>query len=206
MPSVLVFGCGGHGKVVADALQSSGVTVSAFVDDAPPAATILGIPVIPSAKLNVLSAPETQIALGVGDNALRRKILDRMERMGFEIVTVIHPASSVSPHAIIGTGTVVCANAVVGVAATLGRGCVVNTGATIDHDCVLGDCVQVCPGGNLAGRVHCEDEVFIGTGAVICPNLRVGRRANIGAGGVVIRDVPPLAKCVGNPVRVLRQN
>lgn len=49
-----------------------------------------------------------------------------------------------------------------------------------------------------------EDNVWIGSKAVILPGVRIGHRAVIGAGSIVTRDVP--AKCVvaGNPARVLR--
>lgn len=49
-----------------------------------------------------------------------------------------------------------------------------------------------------------EDNVWIGSKAIILPGVRIGCRAVIGAGSIVTRDVP--AKCVaaGNPARVLR--
>lgn len=42
----------------------------------------------------------------------------------------------------------------------------------------------------------------IGGGAVILPGLTIGRRAMVGAGAVVTRDVPPNAIVVGNPARI----
>ena len=43
----------------------------------------------------------------------------------------------------------------------------------------------------------------IGAHAVLLPGIRVGRRAMIGAGAVVVRDVPPYAIVVGNPARIV---
>ena len=48
-----------------------------------------------------------------------------------------------------------------------------------------------------------EDGASIGGGAVILPGIRVGRRAMIGAGAVVTKDVPPYAIVVGNPARIV---
>lgn len=48
-----------------------------------------------------------------------------------------------------------------------------------------------------------EDGASIGGGAVILPGVRVGRRAMIGAGAIVTKDVPPFAIVVGNPARIV---
>jgi len=48
-----------------------------------------------------------------------------------------------------------------------------------------------------------EDGASIGGGAVILPGIRVGRRAMIGAGAVVTKNVPPYAVVVGNPARIV---
>lgn len=48
-----------------------------------------------------------------------------------------------------------------------------------------------------------EDRVSIGSGAVILPGIRVGEGAVIGAGAVVVTDIPPNAVVVGNPARII---
>ena len=49
-----------------------------------------------------------------------------------------------------------------------------------------------------------EDDVWVGTRAVILSGVRIGRGAVVGAGAVVTRSVPPYAIVVGNPARLLR--
>ena len=51
--------------------------------------------------------------------------------------------------------------------------------------------------------VTIEDRVWIGGGAILLPGVTLGREAIVGAGSVVTRDVPPGARVVGNPARVL---
>jgi UDP-2-acetamido-3-amino-2,3-dideoxy-glucuronate N-acetyltransferase len=48
-----------------------------------------------------------------------------------------------------------------------------------------------------------EDDVSIGANATILPGLTIGRGAVIGAGAVVTRSVPPFAKAVGNPAKIV---
>lgn len=52
--------------------------------------------------------------------------------------------------------------------------------------------------------VTIEDDVDIGIGSIVLPGVTIGRGAQIGAGAVVTKDVPPYAVAVGNPARVLR--
>lgn len=49
-----------------------------------------------------------------------------------------------------------------------------------------------------------EDNVWIGSKAVILPGVRIGCNAVIGAGSIVTNDVPPRCVVAGNPARVLR--
>jgi maltose O-acetyltransferase len=53
-------------------------------------------------------------------------------------------------------------------------------------------------------EVVVEDDVWIGTNAIILPGCRLGRGSIIAAGAVVTKDVPPLAIVGGNPARVIR--
>jgi UDP-perosamine 4-acetyltransferase len=75
----------------------------------------------------------------------------------------------------------------------IGDNRIVNTGAIVDHDCLIGGHVHVAPG----AMAH------IGTAAAIIQGIKIGAGVIIGAGSVVIRDVPPEKKAVGNPARIL---
>jgi acetyltransferase-like isoleucine patch superfamily enzyme len=61
----------------------------------------------------------------------------------------------------------------------------------------------LAPNAALAGEVVLEDHVFVGLNATILPRLRIGRGAIVGAGAVVIRDVPSTKVVIGNPARIM---
>jgi acetyltransferase-like isoleucine patch superfamily enzyme len=54
------------------------------------------------------------------------------------------------------------------------------------------------------GPIIIEDNVWIGTGAIILDNVRIGRNAVVGAGAVVTKDVPARAVVAGVPARVVK--
>jgi maltose O-acetyltransferase len=57
-----------------------------------------------------------------------------------------------------------------------------------------------------AGKpVEVGDDVWVGGGVIICPGVRVGARAVIGAGSVVTKDIPAGVFAAGNPCRVIRE-
>lgn len=49
-----------------------------------------------------------------------------------------------------------------------------------------------------------EDHVWIGFNSIILKGVRIGKGAIIGAGTVVVKDVPPFAVVIGNPAKIIR--
>lgn len=55
------------------------------------------------------------------------------------------------------------------------------------------------------GKVVVEADAWVGTGAILLPNVRVGKGAVVGAGAVVTKDVAPYSIVVGIPAKVVGQ-
>lgn len=66
------------------------------------------------------------------------------------------------------------------------------------------DAAERRSGLEYARPVSIGDDVWIGGGAVICPGVTIGPRSVIGAGSVVVKDVPADVLVAGNPARVIR--
>ena len=56
-----------------------------------------------------------------------------------------------------------------------------------------------------ARPIRVGSDVWVGGGAILCPGVRIGSRAVIGAGSVVTRDIPEGVFAAGNPCRVIRE-
>lgn len=86
-----------------------------------------------------------------------------------------------------------------------GFGLVIHNEAVIGTDVTLRHGVTI--GSTGRGRAPIlEDGVDVGTGALILGPVTVGRSSIIGAGSVVVKDVPVRAVVAGNPARILRLN
>lgn len=145
------------------------------------------------------------VAIGGDRGRERLEIQEYLESYGLTALIAKHPTAFVADNVKIGAGSQVLANSSVCVETIIGRGCIINTGAIVDHECRIDDGVHICPGAHLAGCVDVGRYSTIGTGAVILPRIRLGERVVVGAGSVVLEDVPPYTIVVGNPARVIRK-
>jgi len=138
---VIIWGAGGHGKVILDILAESKIPVLGFIDDDKKKVnqSINGCRILGNAAYleKIKNKRAVKIALGIGNNEIRKTIFQKATALGFQVISAVHPRAVVSRHARLGRGVVVMAGAVINPSAILEDGAVVNTGASVDHDCYL---------------------------------------------------------------------
>lgn len=204
--------------VVCDMLRCSDVKAPRFdavylVDDneALHGQQIAGMPVIGGfAGLEALRKryrlSHALITISENHMDVRAKYYEQCRAVGFDLPTILHPASIVSASARIGQGVVLCAGAIVGPFASLGDNSVIFTGSTIDHHTRVGASCIVGPGVHTAGGAVLRDKVFVGVGAVLLPRVEVGEMAVVGAGAVVTKNVPAGQTVIGVPARIMEKS
>jgi acetyltransferase EpsM len=194
---IIVYGGGGHGKMVIDLIRArGGYLIAGILDDGRQEGDhILGVPILGGEKmLPELTAKGVRLAAngvgGIGNIAVRINIFNKLTEAGLVCPAIVHPAAYLDPSALLSAGVQVFAQAYVGGEVRIGYGCIINTGAIISHDCHLGAYVNVSPGAILAGEVEVEGGALIGMGATLNLGVKVGEGARIGNGATVKSDVP----------------
>lgn len=163
-----------------------------------------GVPFLgPVAGLTSLPADVGHV-IAIGSGAARRRIDAWATAEGREALSLVHPSAVLGRHRVtLGPGAIVCATAVITTNVRLGRHVHLNLGVTVGHDAVLGDYVTVNPNVSISGNAVLEDEVSMGTCSAVIEGRRIGARTAVGAGAVVVRDLPADVTAVGVPARPL---
>ncbi len=206
----IIVGAGGHGRVVLDIFrQAYNADPIGFVDGDSNlrGRRIDGLEVLgDAAETGILTAREVDSAIvAIGDNATRNMYMQALRAQGIRLINAVHPRASVADTARLGQNVVIAAGAVVCAHCRIDDSCIINTASIIDHESLIGRATHVCPGARLAGRVVVEDFAFVGIGATIVQCLTIGRGSVVGAGAVVLRDVPAFTTVVGVPARPIRE-
>ncbi len=141
------------------------------------------------------------VFLGLGDNAIRRKVYTYLLENGVRCSSAIHQKAWVSPLATVADGTIVMPGAVINAMAIVGAAVICNTASVIEHECVIGDYVHIAPGAVLAGAVSIGEGTFLGANAVVKQGISIGKNVIIGAGAVVTKDIADGLTVYGNPAR-----
>ncbi|WP_396150067.1 acetyltransferase [Flavobacterium sp.] len=198
---VTLYGASGHGKVIIDILESMGVEIDCILDDNPNLHRILNYSIAKPAVKDV--EYNRQVIFSIGNNAVRKML---SEKMNCTFAKAIHQSAIISAHSEVREGTVVMAGVIINPDTVVGKHCIINTGAVVEHDCVIADFVHLSPNVSLAGNVHVMEGAHIGIGASVIQGVRIGKWATIGAGAVILKDVPDYAVVVGNPGKIIKYN
>ena len=201
---MVLIGYSGHAFVVYGILKTAGINVTGYCDVAEKENNPFNLPYFGTenseAGLNAMKVNGYFIA--VGDNMLRRKIYEGLQKNNVAAANAIHPSAVIDSSANIATGGVmIAANVTINPLASIATGTICNTGCIVEHECVVGEFAHIGPGAVLCGNVKVGAGTFVGANAVIRQGIIIGKNAMIGAGAVVIKDVPDNVTVVGIPAK-----
>jgi sugar O-acyltransferase (sialic acid O-acetyltransferase NeuD family) len=207
--SVVILGAAGTGLMMAETIRrADGFTFAGFLDDDPAKQAdgrgghkVLG-------PLNSWSElPDDYGFLsslyGPKCNAEFCETIERLAIPAARWATVVDPTAVVSPDATLARGVFVGPLCVVEPQAQLGSQSVLLGSVHLAHHVQLDDYVACANRVSLAGGVQIGRAAFVGATACVREYVRVGDRAVIGMGSVVLDDVAPGQTVAGNPARAL---
>ena len=195
---MIIYGAGGHAKVVYDCLISQGVKIKGAFDDNSVIKSffdlIVKTPYSPHLFIN------EKLIICIGSNKIRHE-LSLSVKHAFGIA--IHKTAFLARGSNVSQGSMILAKSVIQTEAQIGNHAIINTGAIVEHDCVIADFVHIGPGAVICGNVRIGIGTIVGANATILPGVSIGKWAIVGAGSVVLNDVANGAKIAGNPTNII---
>ena len=202
---VAVIGYSGHGFVAIDILQNRGYTVSSYCDREGKDYNPFSLQYLGEEDDNTAIEwfRENAYFISIGDNIIREKVYQQLTSVAGKPVNAIHTGTVIAKSVKLQDGIMIAAGAIINPLSVIGSGVICNTSCSIDHECIVDDFAHIAPGAILCGNVRVGKRSFIGAGAVIRQGITVGNDVMIGAGCIVVKDVPDNMVMIGNPQKEL---
>lgn len=205
---IVIFGAGAFGREVLWTLEDiSSYNILGFIDQDE---TLCGklinnYPVLGDTSwVDEYTKNDLACVVSISEPKIREKIITELEKKKVSFPTIIHPSTIMSKHVKLSEGVLIQAGCILTTNIIIGAHTQINLDCTIGHDAEIGKFVTISPGTHINGRNFIGDRAFIGSGVVTKEKIKISKNAVIGAGAVVLEDVPENALCVGMPARVKR--
>lgn len=161
--NLLILGAGSQGHVVRETAEAIGIFEEiAFLDDK---LELPGVLDTLSNYRNYLAAfPVAFVA--IGDNQLRRTLIERLEQAGFIVPVLRHPTATISPTAKAGAGTIFEAKTIVNASVNIGKGVILASASIVDHGATVGDYVHLAAGAMVQKGAKVPDGIKVSSGEI----------------------------------------
>ncbi len=212
MKKLIIIGASGFGREVAWLVErinrvNPTWTLLGFIDDNEElqGKTVNGYRVLGKTD-DVIRYPEAFFVCAVGASKTRERIITRVKEVNPSIKfgTVIDPSVETSDLVTVGEGSIICAHTIITVNIQIGNHVIINLDCTIGHDAILKDFVTLYPSVNVSGITNIGHAVELGTGMQIIQGKSVGDYSIVGAGAVVVKDIPEKCTAVGSPAKPIK--
>lgn len=164
-----------------------------------------GYPILGGTELLKELQSEVWVVCAVGAAKVRKVIIEKIQVFpNVRFATLIDPDITLSDRVSIGEGSIICAGSIITVDIRIGNHVILNLDCTVGHDACLEDFVTVYPSVNVSGNVLVEECAELGTGTQIIQGKKIGAQTIVGAGAVVVKDLPEKCTAVGSPAKPIK--
>lgn len=151
-------------------------------------------------------AGRLEVAVGVGEPAIREKLFYKLKNDGIATPTLIHPDVFIPDTTKIGEGVTIQYGCFVSCNVEIGDYVYIQPQVNIGHNDILKEGCILSGMANLAGGVLIGKYAYIGLSVAIKEGLKVGEYSIIGMYSAVYKDIPDEMVALGNPARPMRKN
>lgn len=213
MKDIAIFGAGGFGREVhmlinqINSISNEWNFIGYYDDDTNKIGkTINGYKVLGGIDELNSHKEELFVIFAIAEPRIKKIVVEKVTNRLIKYPILIHPNVILGDYQFleIGEGTIICANVVITVNIKIGKHVILNLACTVGHDTTIGDYCSFMPTINISGEVIIEDCVYVGTGAKIINQLKIGSNTIVGAGAVVAKDLPSFCTAVGVPAKPIK--
>lgn len=212
MKKAIIIGAGTYGQVYAEYLKEYNIYDKIeFLDDDPEKQhnTINNIKVI--GPINMLESISDKnnidVYIPIGNNKLRLELFEYVEKLGFETPNFIHKNANIHRTTRLGKGVYILPFTNIMPLVDINNYVMISMGVNIAHHTIIRDGSFISQGVNVGASININHHSFLGIGSTIMTGVKeIGKNSIIGAGSVIIRNVPANTVVIGNPGRVIREN
>jgi hypothetical protein len=166
MIEAIIVGAGGHAAEIDEYIRYSNkvnkddgslIEVKGFLDDNPEnyARYKFSAPLIDPINGHKV-IPEIKYIIGIANLDHRKRIILKMDSLGADFLSFIHPGAYISESSIIGKGSIIGPNANIGPNVIIGKYNLINSRCSLGHDTKIGDYNFICPNVCMSGFTVCR--------------------------------------------------
>lgn len=212
MKDIVIIGAGGLGKEIAQLVRDINTdentwNLLGFIDEttSKQGTLVNDIPVLGGFEwLNTQDRKDIYAVCAVGNPKDKYNLIKKASPYNLKFATLIHPDARLNKYCEIGFGSIICYGSMISVNTKIGNHVCINPGCGIGHDTIIDNYTSLYWNVTLSGNVYIRQGCEIGSKAVVIQKKTVGEWSIIGAGAVIIRDMPDHCTAVGVPGKIIK--
>jgi sugar O-acyltransferase (sialic acid O-acetyltransferase NeuD family) len=213
MEDLLIFGCGGVGRYVVQAIGDLNKNkpewnIAGFIDEDSEfcGKTFFDRPVLGGIEW-IRKNTSLAVIIAIFEPQSKKRIVSELKAIGCrKFPSLIHPSTWIADTVKIKEGCLIYPGTAINIDVSIGSFVTINMNCAIGHDVKINDYASLAPSVGIGGNSIVGEGSIIGIGSSIIQSKSIGDWSILGAGSVVVRDVPAGVTVAGVPARDLKNS